>query len=552
MKTKKIVFSMAVALLIMAAGIPAFAAGGRQAQSGTTGPANYGARTTGPNYWLTKYAQPVTLHVVNLDKTDMHFRSGESMTDNAWTRGMKETLNVDIVTDWVSSSTEYTTKLNLAIASRQLPDVFNCNAVQFQQLLEAGMLADITDYIENNTSDYLKAIMAYAPDVTETAKQNGRLYAMPIFGGGPLPVPTPLWLRRDWMQAANAQAPKTIAEMETLMQTFMRLHPGTYGTPLNKGLDELYWLAPAFKAYPSIWVTGSNGQIVHGAVQPEMRDVLQVFNDWYKKGYLRQDFMAMDSNAVRQDVISGKFGIEVFYQWWFINLPDLVNSYGPEAIFEAYEIPSRDGSPVLHPTNFDNGGYLVINKDCKNIDAAIKCMSYYQYIVNDAASQGIMNPEQILSFLYSEGQHIMPMFIIHDPMDEERQYRQIQEAKRTGDASKFTSSLTLNKYLGAKAYVDSGDMDGIMPWMQQYADRSAYTANIKILEEQRYMNSRMTGPAPEELAAFGSTLDDLLKEGFTKIIIGEQPLSYFDTLVREWRSAGGDTVTAAVNRLYNK
>jgi putative aldouronate transport system substrate-binding protein len=548
---RKTVFYVAAVLLIMAVGAPVFA-GGRQAQSQASGPANYGTRTTGPNYWLTKYDQPVTLHVVNVEDSGMQFKSGESMTDNAWTRGMKETLNVDIVTDWISTSADYTMKLNLAIASKQLPDVFKCDAVQFRQLLEAGMLADITGYIENNASDNIKAIMDYAPDVTETAKQNGRLYALPIFGYGPVTMPEILWLRHDWMQAANAQAPKTITELETLMQSFMRLHPTTYGMPLNKGLDEMYWLAPAFKAYPSIWITGSNGQIVHGAVQPEMREVLRIFNDWYKKGYLRQDFMAMDSNAVRQDVVSGKFGVEVFPQYWFINVADMVNTYGREGYFEAYEMPSSDGSPVLHPKDFDNGGYLVVNKNSKNIDAVIKCMSYYQYIVNDVVSQGIMNEEQVLNFLYSDSLHIVPMFQIQDPIDEERQYRQIQEAKRTGDTSKFTSSLTLNKYALSKAYVDNGDIGGIMPWLQMYADRCAYSVNVKVFEEKRFTNSRMMGPAPEEVAAFGSTLDDLLKEGFTKIVIGEQPLSYFDTLIREWRSAGGDTATAAMNRVYNK
>jgi putative aldouronate transport system substrate-binding protein len=60
------------------------------------------------------------------------------------------------------------------------------------------------------------------------------------------------------------------------------------------------------------------------------------------------------------------------------------------------------------------------------------------------------------------------------------------------------------------------------------------------------------GLSPDELLNFGSTLDDLLTEGFTKIIIGQEPLSYFDTLINNWKAQGGDTVTAAVNRDYGK
>ena len=51
---------------------------------------------------------------------------------------------------------------------------------------------------------------------------------------------------------------------------------------------------------------------------------------------------------------------------------------------------------------------------------------------------------------------------------------------------------------------------------------------------------------------YGSTLDDILTEGFTKIIIGDEDVSYFDELVSNWRTAGGDTVIQAVNEMYKE
>jgi putative aldouronate transport system substrate-binding protein len=540
-----------VVVLLVLGFSAAFAGGRSQGGSVAVGPADYGARTIGPNFWMVKYDRPVTLHVVNQENPNVVFRTGDSTENNAWTRGIKESLNVAIVTDWVSSASEYTTKLNLAIAAGQLPDVFRCNAVQFRQLLDAGLIADITDYIENNASDTMKSIMAYAPEVVETAKRNGRLYAMPTFGYGPLPMPELLWIRHDWMLASGTAAPQTIADMESLMQTFMRAHPGSYGVWLDRSLDAMYYLAPAFKAYPSIWVTAADGTIVHGAVQNEMREILRTFADWYTKGYLKQDFMAMDGDAIRPDLAAGKFGIQIFRQYWYTYASDVINNQGKEAYFEAYELPSVDGHPVIHPQDYDNGGYLVINKNCKNIDAAIKCMSYIQYIIVDSIAQGIMTQEQLDQFLYSQSQHLMTMFKIDDPINEETQYREIQEAKRTGKAV-FTSSLTMTKYNNAILWETNKDVTGIVHWLQVYADRAAYASNIKVVEENRFLLTRLMGPGPEDLVAYGSTLDDILKEGFTKIIIGQEPLSYFDALVREWRTAGGDVATAAVNRDYGK
>jgi putative aldouronate transport system substrate-binding protein len=88
--------------------------------------------------------------------------------------------------------------------------------------------------------------------------------------------------------------------------------------------------------------------------------------------------------------------------------------------------------------------------------------------------------------------------------------------------------------------------------MQVYGPRSGYTVGVPIFKEKRFIEDRLNGPAPDELARYGSTLNDILIEGYTQIIVGQQPVSYFDTLVREWKAAGGDAVTAAVNKVYGK
>lgn len=60
----------------------------------------------------------------------------------------------------------------------------------------------------------------------------------------------------------------------------------------------------------------------------------------------------------------------------------------------------------------------------------------------------------------------------------------------------------------------------------------------------------MWGPQTETLLSAGSTLDDILIEGFTKIIVGEESIDYFDTLVSDWESAGGAKATEEINETY--
>jgi putative aldouronate transport system substrate-binding protein len=542
MKTmkKKIVSCVIAALLILAAGVPAFAGGG-QSQGAAAAPANYGARTTGKDYWLVKYAQPVTLHVVNGDQADINYSPGEDATNNGWTKGIKETLNVNLVTDWVSGAADYTVKMNLSIASRQLPDLFRVNAVQYMQLVEAGMAADITDYVENNLSDTIKDLMAYSPAVTESAKRNGRMYGVPVFGYGTLTSPSLLWIRRDWKLASGLPDPKTIADLENIMKAFQTAHPGSYGMGLNRGLDEVYRLGPAFNAYPNSWITGSDGSIVQGSIQNEMREVLRTFADWYQKGYLRKDFMSQDANAVGQDTITGKQGVQLFPQYWFIYGEDTVKNQGLEAYFESYELPSQNGSPVKYPIGFDNSDYLVINKDCKNIDAALKCISYYQYIIGQGDTGTDMTAYEA---------HNMWMLKTQDAASQERLYDQVRYALATGDTSGFTAAATAATYDNIRRWQTTKDTTGLAHFLQVADDKAAFVNTVRIFKEDRYVRSRLQGPLPEEAAAYGSTLNDALTEGFTKIIIGQEPLSYFDTLVRQWKANGGDISTAAVNKMY--
>ncbi|MNE50936.1 hypothetical protein D3C80_1455350 [compost metagenome] len=74
----------------------------------------------------------------------------------------------------------------------------------------------------------------------------------------------------------------------------------------------------------------------------------------------------------------------------------------------------------------------------------------------------------------------------------------------------------------------------------------------KVLDSGNYIKTALWGASPEALASFGTTLDDILTEGFTKIIMGTESIDYFDTVVQNWRTAGGDAAAEAVNAAYGK
>ena len=86
--------------------------------------------------------------------------------------------------------------------------------------------------------------------------------------------------------------------------------------------------------------------------------------------------------------------------------------------------------------------------------------------------------------------------------------------------------------------------------MQQGHEKCAYGLAKKILDDEDYIKSALWGATPETLLNMGSTLDDILTEGFTKIIMGEETVDYFDTIVQNWMAAGGEAATNEMNEMY--
>lgn len=57
------------------------------------------------------------------------------------------------------------------------------------------------------------------------------------------------------------------------------------------------------------------------------------------------------------------------------------------------------------------------------------------------------------------------------------------------------------------------------------------------------------------MPSYGKYINDLnklLTEAYVKIITGEQPISYFDTFVNNWKTDGGDQILKEANDFYTQ
>jgi len=236
-----------------------------------------------------KYDPPITINVSKAASANMRFKDGEDIDNNVWQREYEEKLGIKLNYLWsaIYEGGAYDQKLNLAISSGDLPDIFQVNAQQLKQLVEAGLVEDMTDVFDQYASDFLRQSFEEAGEqYLLSATFGGRLYALPGLASALDTAPV-MYVRKDWREKLGLPEPKTMQDVINMALAFANNDPDgngvkdTYGIALTKdavvgtGFADLQGFMNGFHAYLNIWIEDDSGNLVYGAIQPEVKQALQ-------------------------------------------------------------------------------------------------------------------------------------------------------------------------------------------------------------------------------------------------------------------------------------
>ena len=499
--------------------------------------------------WRTPYDETIVVHVSAEEQTSAIWAEGEDATNNLWTKLWKDRYNVEVVVDWVS--TEYETKMNLAIASGELPDMFPVKLVQFEQLKAAGLLEDLTEAVATTASPSLMKMINANPDLMDVVKDdNGALLAIPQFHYGFETMTGFIWMRKDWVDANGIEQPKSIDDIEAAMKSFIENNGATYGTTLDKTLNNFYRLAPGFHVYPEVWVPGEDGTLIYGSTAPEMKKMLETWARWYEEGLINPDFGTMTEDAAREDFYNGLTGLYAKENWagWQIGR-DMVANQGDGTYFIPFDIPSIDSDPVKFEIKFATDNINVVRKGYEHPEVLVKLINNYVDVLDDAIGAGTMTIEEVLPFNTNEMHHVTGPFKVM--FAHYNDIKQVSAAVEEGGGPLDTGNAYLF-YNEILKWVNDGDVVGMGRWLQMGSYDSSLARAIAHVDENRLQKDAVWGMKPQVVLDYGTTLKDLLDEGFTEIIIGVEDVDYFDTLVENWKAAGGQECMDAVNAAYGQ
>lgn len=533
-----------------------------------------------------KYEEPITLSTVFISSSAVQEMivelEGETIEDNRWTDVMKDELNIEIDYMAIVDASQYDEKVNILVASGQIPDyLYEISAKNTKQMIDGGLLMPVWDLFQEYGSDVNKALHNVNRHLNWTAFDfSGEKFAIPNVGvDDTLDNAKMLWIRRDWLKALDIAEPKTAEDLDAIIEAFTKDDPDqngeadTYGLGLLGGdqfLDSALGYFNSNEAYPMIWIEDDSGKLVDGSNMPEVKSTLEKLQSMYSAGYLNTEFAIKGVQQISEDIANGKVGM-------FFGIHAIPLLYGfaaaitidPDADWISLPIPGK--ASLMSPSSAIKG--TIINKNCKYPEAVVKMMNVanmYDIMLRDSEK---------MDYYITDGHNfVSPVKYPHLPMVNLFSALTTKKKLELGDAfDKNDSAAIMNEsiedfypddaeilkeilggnefgdliYDLVKPYIDEKTPDNY-PWYTVFGpEGSEHVLSLYWNEfEDRLTNDKYLGPITETMSDFEPTKDKLRSETFIRIIMGEDDSSAFDKYIEDIKALGGNEVEQEVNDWY--
>jgi putative aldouronate transport system substrate-binding protein len=515
---------------------------------------------------MTKYDPPIEVSMVRnlndvVENNVLSVLKDETFEDNRWSRVYENELGIKIVNDWVvkggTETDQYKQKLNVTLASGEIPDVTPVDSIQLKQLVDSDMLEDMTEYYDKFASPLLKDILGQEGTAPfDAATFDGKLMAIPETGSN-MESGMYLWVRTDWLKNLGLEPPKTMADARKISKAFTENDPDgngaddTYGLVATKdlwgGFGGLDGFMAGFNAYPNIWVEDKSGKLVYGSIQPEVREALLALQEMKLNGEIDNEFGIKDGGKVSEDIASGKIGMEYGEQWNSIWPLQLNVNNDKDAQWQAFPIVSdlADNQSVKVPLKFRTTKFFAVRKGTENPEAIIKLFNMhveknwgetsdfdYYYAPPEAESVWQLSPVQPAP-----------------PKKNVEAFRAIDEARNASDFSTLEGEAKTIQ--GKIEAYQSGSEEGfaVWGWERIYGPEGSMGIADQYDTNKQYLLDKFVGAPTPTMVERQSTLKKLQNEVFVKIILGD-PIENFDKFVEDWKKLGGEQITQEVNDWY--
>jgi putative aldouronate transport system substrate-binding protein len=414
-------------------------------------------------------------------------------------------------------------------------------------------------------------------------KKDGKLYG--IHGGGEEYNTGLLWARKDWLDMCGLEIPNTLEEIANVAKVFAEQNPGgmdnTIGIAFNPYPGSMFgqWLGllPLFNAYgsyPDIWIWDENGDAAYGSILPETKDALAQLAEWVEAGVLDKTMLTMQSGDEVRDTYISTGACGMYFNAWWDPWPQWNGFQSVSAIYDEMV----EWVPVMAPLNADGqfkpkteslleGGQVVLSS-YEHPEAVIRAMNFFEELntfrnpVYGELIETYLDPIKGVTDYRTNSPFVIGMVTISSRVvaaEAVNNYLATDELVLhpilVGDAPRYIQGAydwAKNGGIPAFYEIENPSDEQITEYMFPFVGHLAFDVVGNL-----YLNGEKDGSyAVQQRSFVGMTgsyedywtmLEDLRNTAFMQIIAGEKPLDYFDEFVSQWKSMGGDAITAEVN-----
>lgn len=503
-----------------------------------------------------KYPELVTYTLGQMSgANNSNLPEGNTYEDNAYTRYLREMLNIQNQNTYMEREDRYDEYVNVLVKDRTMPDILVVSDREtLNELVENDMVEDLTQVYEDCTSDRIKEMYeSYGEELLEAGMFDGKLMALPeaVIDHGPWL----LWLRKDWMEELGLEEPASLEEAFDIIEAFQENNMGAEEGEEPVGLvcdtsfvgttSANYSVNPIFDSFharPQRWQQDENGNFIYGSLTPETKEAVACLRELYEKGIIDQNFALRAQNNLRDLVVEGKCGA-FFGLWWTPNNP-LMDEYesNPDSDWEPYYLTSGYQGEAY--TSFRDNKYVVVRKGYEHPEIVMKIVSvlfdYTRYEADDA--------DEVNSyFALNVDPTARPLVINVDYY--EATYQVTKDIIKVMDKEMEEENLIA---------IERSYYDACMNYMNQenpsVEDWAAYKSRISAVG--LLVDADYSPPTRKYLAESdgepSNLLQDLERDAFIRMIMGKESMDYFETFVEEWYEHGGRELTEQIQKENKK
>lgn len=495
---------------------------------------------------MKKYDPEITLTFAKAEVVT-NYPEGQDAQNNDMYKMWEDIMGIKVENSILCASNAMTEKFQLAIASDEIPDFGIVDATTLASLIKNDMVMDMTDIYDQWATDNLKAIAGqqdnalFAPTL-----KDGRYMAIPVANtvGDSYPI---LWIRSDWLDALGLKAPSTMEEVFTIAEKFAVDDPDgngkddTYGLYLDKDLNGLDFIMAAYEVYSKdeYWVKQEDGSFIAGCTDPDAKKPLEALAKLYEAGAIDHEFAVKEQSKEEELIASGKIGIYIGYFYSPLGvMKDSVANVGADWI--AVPMPAAEGYPEYKPgVNLNVYGYIYAKQGIKNPEAIVVmlnhlCDGYAAPWLSDGNSEFYKKYNELAAdpaISLAGANNLMPF----------------QMAGNINWGKEFTEAIA-----AGQEHVEGKDADyqnvistGLSEDLS-WAWKKVYLEGYLVMDLDNVRYSDYTGAPTETMSKTQSLLNTQKLTDYISIIMGDQPVDYFDTFTETFNNIGGTKIAEEI------